>query len=464
MHSAKPAAKEAAAPPPRPLPLPLSLVVRLGMRIILGLYGLAWRALLPGLKRNERLAEGWAERTLSAGAPPQADLILHAASGGEAYLAWELLGNLPRFQPQGQSQGLPESDAPLRVLATTFTSQGLGVLNRAKDDLAPGLTLLPAYFPFDLPGRMRSFLAAVRPKAVVLLETELWPGLLAACREAGVPALVLNGRMTDKSLRGYGWLPWLWRALAPARVLAVSDADAARFGQVFGPERVGRMPNIKFDRLRFDPEPEQGASPPLSEFARLLPEGSPFVILASVRKEEEADVLKLIQALREARPRAVIGLFPRHMRRVCVWERLLGEAGVSFALRSANQKAEPGQVLVWDVFGELSGAYSLACAAFVGGSLADLGGQNFLEPLGHGVTAVTGPSWSNFAWVGEEIFDTGLVRRVPDWRGALAELSALAAGAPDRIEVRAKASAYAASRRGGAVAACQAVAECLKNA
>ncbi|MDP3428531.1 MAG: glycosyltransferase N-terminal domain-containing protein, partial [Humidesulfovibrio sp.] len=170
------------------LPLPL----RLAVRLVLGLYGLAWRALLPGLKRNERLAEGWDERTLCAGAPPRADLILHAASGGEAYLAWELLGNLPQF--------LPLNAAPLRVLATSFTSQGLGVLTKAKDDLAPGLTLLPAYFPFDLPGPMRGFLDAVQPRAVVLLETELWPGLMAACREKGVPVLVLNARMTDKSL------------------------------------------------------------------------------------------------------------------------------------------------------------------------------------------------------------------------------------------------------------------------
>ncbi|MBU1040792.1 MAG: 3-deoxy-D-manno-octulosonic acid transferase [Proteobacteria bacterium] len=422
--------------------------------MVLGLYGLAWRALLPGLKRNERLAEGWAERTLSAGAPPRADLVLHAASGGEAYLAWELLGNLPQF--------LAADAAPLTVLVTTFTSQGLGVLNRAKEDLAPGLTLVPAYFPFDLPGRMRRFLDAVKPKAVVLLETELWPGLLAACRENGVPALVLNARMTDKSLRGYGWLPWLWRALAPAQVLAVSSEDAARFGQVFGPPRgtarVGRMPNIKFDRLRFDTQL------PRPEFALLLPDSSPFIILGSVRKEEEEDVLKLIQGLLKARPRTVIGLFPRHMRRICVWERLLREAGVGFALRSANQKAEPGSVLVWDEFGELSQAFSLACAAFVGGSLADLGGQNFLEPLAHGVTAVTGPSWSNFAWVGQEIFDTGLVRKMQDWQGVLAELTALADRTPGKPEVQATASAYASTRRGGAVAACLAVAERLKNA
>ena len=451
MQGAKPATSQsptrAGAPPP------------LAVRLVLGLYGLAWRALLPGLKRNERLAEGWGQRTLAEGLPSQADLLIHAASGGEAYLAWELLRHLPDLLPPGA--------APLRVLVTTFTSQGLGVLTQARDDLAPRLALEPAYFPFDLPGNMATFLGALRPRAVVLLETELWPGLLAACRQQGVPALVLNGRMTDKSLRGYGWLPWLWRALAPARVLAVSAEDAARFGQVFGVGRVGLMPNIKFDRLRFDhlrfdAEPETRTARP--EFAELLPAGAPFLILGSVRKEEEADVLKIVQGLLAARPRAVLGLFPRHMRRVCVWERTLREAGLGFVLRSENRRAEPGQVIIWDMFGELSGAFSLARAAFLGGSLADLGGQNFLEPLAHGVTAVTGPSWSNFAWVGREIFDTGLVRRAPDWRGVLAELSALAAEPPDPAQVRATAQAYALSRRGGAEAACQAVAERLISA
>ena len=444
-------------------PAPLSLAVRAA----LGAYGLAWRALLPGLKRNGRLAEGWAERTLASGLPAEADLWLQAASGGEAYLAWELLRHLPEVLAAVLAEaGSPESPlrAPLRVLVTTFTSQGLGILKQAQADLAPGLDLRPAYFPFDLPGPMLRVLDAVRPKAVALLETELWPGLLAACRRRGVPALVLNGRMTEKSLRGYTKLPWLWRSLAPERVLAVSAPDAERFAQTFGqqgrPERVGVMPNIKFDRLRFTAGPEQ--EPPA--FAQLLPPGAPFVILASVRKEEEADVLKIIRGLLAARPGAVIGLFPRHMRWVCVWERTLREAGVGFALRSEGKTAEPGSVLVWDEFGELGQAFALSCAAFVGGSLADLGGQNFLEPLAHGVVPVTGPSWSNFAWVGREIFEAGIVRLTRDWRGVLAELTALAANTPDRDEVRARAAAYAASRRGGSLAACQAVAECLKNA
>jgi len=448
----------------------------LAVRATLGLYGLAWRATLPGLRRNKRLAEGWDARVLAAGPPPQAELWVQAASGGEAYLAWELARRLPEFLPPGRE--------PPRVLATTFTSQGLGVLERARDELAGqagAVTLLPAYFPFDLPGSMRRALKAVQPRAVVLLESELWPGLLAACREQGVPTLILNGRMTAKSLRGYSHLPWFWRALAPERVLAVSEDDAGRFGRVFGAERVDRMPNIKFDRLDFDAAPARldlagpGGEAPRGEALRgeaprgeaprgEAPRGeAPFIVLGSVRREEEDDALRIIQGLRERLPDAVIGLFPRHMQRVEAWRKLLSEAGAPFVLRSAlgqgDQAAAP--VILWDVFGELSAAFGLAACCFMGGSLAELGGQNFLEPLGHGVVPVVGPSWSNFAWVGEEVFETGLVRRAEDWRGVLDQLCALAAAPPDRAAVRAAAAEYAKSRRGGAEAACQAVAQCL---
>lgn len=436
----------------------MSAALPLGARVMLGLYGLTWRMAMPGLKRNKRLREGWEQRTLAAGPPPKADLWIQAASGGEAYLAWELLARLA---------GERQPDAPpLAVLVTTFTSQGLGILERAKAELAGGIDLHCAFVPFDLPGRMARALAAVDPKAVVLLETELWPGLLAACRERGVPALVLNARMTDKSLRGYMRLPGFWRSFAPRRVLAVSGADAARFTTIFPAAEVGTMRNIKFDRLDFAP------APPRPEIAALLPAaadgadgadevGAPFIVLGSVRRQEEEQTLRIIQGLLERLPGAVIGLFPRHMERVSAWRGLLEGAQIPFARRSAGQAARPGSVLVWDAFGELGAAFALARACFLGGSLADLGGQNFLEPLAHGVTPVIGPSWSNFAWVGEEIFSAGLVRREADWQGVLDALAALAAAPPKRDAVREEARAYAASRRGGAEAACRAVAEHL---
>lgn len=425
----------------------------LGMRALLALYGLAWRAAKPGLKHNKRLGEGWKERTLATGLPAKADLWIQSSSGGEAYLAWELLARLPKVLG---------GTARLRVFATAFTSQGLGVLEQARDALAESVDLRPAYFPLDLPGSMERVLQSVAPRAVVLLESELWPGLLAACRRRGVPALVLNARMTPKSVRRYLCTRWLWTPLFPARVLAMSEDDARRFAALFPQARTGVMQNIKFDRMNF------AASPPRAELAALLPpqqdQSPPFVALGSVRKEEEADMLRVIQGLLERFPEAVIGLFPRHMERALPWTKLLEDAKLPCALRSECQTARPGSVLVWNVFGELSAAFGLAQACFVGGSLAELGGQNFLEPLNHGVVPVIGPSWSNFAWVGEEIFASGVVRQAKDWQGVLKELCALAADPPDRELVRAAAAVYAASRRGGTQAACLAVAECLNSA
>jgi len=394
-----------------------------GARMMLGLYGLAWRAALPGLRRNKRLREGWEQRVLSAGLPARADLWIQAASGGEAYLAWELLDRLAECAP---TQGA----ARLTVFVSTFTSQGLGILGQAREALAARLDLVPAYMPFDLPGRMEQALKAIAPRAVVLLETELWPGLLAACRKTGVPALVLNARMTPKSLNGYMRLPGFWRAFSPERVLAVSDDDARRFKALFPLSRVGVMQNIKFDRLSFSP------AAPKAEIAALLQEGAPFIVLGSVRKQEEDQVLAIARGLLERHPGAVIGLFPRHMERVKAWCEALGQANIPFARRSAGQTARPGSVLVWDAFGELGSAFGLARACFLGGSLADLGGQNFLEPLAHGVVPVIGPSWSNFAWVGEEIFATGLVRQERDAQSVLDALCGLAQDIPDRQAVR----------------------------
>lgn len=423
----------------------------LGVRLALACYGLAWRVALPALRRNKRLAEGWEQRTLKAGPLPKADLWIQAASGGEAYLAWELLRRLPDVLPQDSQSRRP------RILVTTFTAQGLGVLRQAAQLLAERIELLPAWFPFDLPGRMEEALAAVSPRAVVLLETELWPGLLAACRRQGVDALVLNARMTEKSRKGYAHMPGFWKALSPRRVMAVSPDDAGRFAELFPPAAVSVMPNIKFDRLDFS------AAPQARDLGQLLPEGkaAPFVVLGSVRKQEEAEALQIVKGLLARVPGVVVGLFPRHMERVPAWAEALSKAGVPFSRRSAEAAATPGSVILWDAFGELGAAFGLARTCFLGGSLAELGGQNFLEPLAHGVIPVIGPSWSNFAWVGAEIFDAGLARREKHWQGVLSSLAELALNPPPRAAVLQEAERYAKSRRGGALAACQAVAEYL---
>jgi 3-deoxy-D-manno-octulosonic-acid transferase len=415
-------------------------------------YSLGWKAALPLLKFNHRLRDGWEQRILSGGLPAPAHLWMQAASGGEAYLAWEVLKNL-------QSP----LDETLRVLVTTNTLQGYQTLVRAAEEInagKKGLAVQPWYFPFDAPDLMDRMAAQVRPRTALILETEIWPGFLRALKRNGTKILLANGRMTTKSLAGYLTWPTLFRELAPDAVMAVSETDARRFGTLFGRERIWVMPNIKFDRMGdFTPLPRKDN--PLKD---IIPQNADFAVFGSVRKEEETPVRQLVAGLMRRRPKTILGLFPRHMHHLDLWRKCVNETGVNWTLRSnLTGPAEPGTVVLWDAFGELVPAYGLAKAAFVGGSLAPMGGQNFLEPLTCGVTPVTGPHWKNFAWVGREIIDSGLAVEAGDWRDALDGLAAILDSPEPRKTVAARARAYIKDRRGGAKAVCKRLADFINN-
>ena len=413
-------------------------------------YGAGWRAALPFLMRNARLAAGMAQRTLETPLP-RADLWLQASSAGEAALAVELARNLP-------------SRGTVTILVTTSTDQGYGLVEQAAAGLAaerPGLRLIPAYQPFDAPRLAARAVDQVRPKALVLLETELWPGLLLACREAGVPVVVVNGRMATKSLARYLLWPRLWREVAPERVLAVSEADSLRFSALFGAGRVAVMPNMKFDRVATS----ASENPAGAALSRLLPEDTPFLVLGSVREQEEAALSGVLSRVLAARPETVVGLYPRHMYRITGWRARLTSWQLPWVLRSkADGVLAPGTVLLGDVFGELAAAYVLARAAFVGGSLARLGGQNFLEAAAAGVVPVIGPHWKNFAWVGREILAEGLAVEVPGPDALAGALLARLAEPESRPAVRARLAVFVDSRRGGTRQACETLASFLDRA
>lgn len=397
-------------------------------------YDLAWRLVIPALSRNPRLREGYGQRRLDDPLPA-ADVWIQAASVGEAYLALELVNCLPR---------------DVRTLVTTNTSQGMEVLRQGLARNGHELTEA-AYFPFDRPALMEKALEQADPKAVVLLESELWPGLLMACRRADVPCLVVNGRMRTESLAHY--LAWqaLWRRIRPVESWGVSDADAMRLAILFGRSNSGVMHNIKFDRVHLGRLADYQENP----LSGIIRENSPFVVLGSVRRVEEEDVSWVIADILEARPRTVVGLFPRHAKRLHSWRLILDGLGIKWVLRSDVDKPVAGRVILWDTFGELDAAYQLARTCFVGGSLRPLGGQNFLEPLGAGLVPAIGPYWDNFAWVGSQIVESGLVRQVQD----AAELSqALLQGLESprpRQEVLEEAAEFISRRQGGAAHACE---------
>ncbi|WMW64595.1 glycosyltransferase N-terminal domain-containing protein [Nitratidesulfovibrio liaohensis] len=349
------------------------------------------------------------------------------------------------------------------MLLTSCTRQGVEVLEKARDwaaEYRPGLRVQVRYVPFDEPNLMRRALDQARPCAVALLETELWPGLLSACAARGIPVAVVNGRMTPRTLAGYLLTPDFWRGLAPARIAAISPDDAQRFGLLFGHDRTSVMPNIKFDRALPQPERSDASGVPGARdvpglAGTILRKSAPLVVLGSVREEEEAALLPVIQRILQERPDVDIAVAPRHMHRIPAWVNALEQAGLPWELRSRRTAAPSsdvsarGTVLIWDVFGELAALYASAAAVFVGGSLARLGGQNFLEPLAHGVVPCVGPSRENFAWVGDGLDEAGLLTEVADG-DALAEALLQQLRSPLRREVvRHRFEEWMAPRRGG---------------
>jgi len=410
----------------------------------LGFYDLSWRMALPWLKLNQRLAEGYDQRAWKDALPVAADLWIQGASVGESFLALELLKNL-------------QIERPIKILLTANTRQGIDILDQALPALLSGRNQIQAgvrYFPFDKPSIMAAAVAAIRPKCMVLLEAEIWPGLLRALKAQRCRSIIVNGRITDKSLNRYHLWPSIWKTLRPDRVLAISAADADRFGWLFGRDGVDVMANIKFDRMT----PSGAVDDEHGAIKSILPAGAPFLVLASVRQEEESEVKEIVREIARKQPQAVMGLFPRHIQRLRYWQDALTGLGRRWVLRSAvSDPVSAGTIMLWDTFGELMPAYRLAHAAFIGGSLAPLGGQNFLEAIISGVIPVSGPSWQNFAWVGQEIIDVGLLRIADDWRQAAALILRDIEAPRSRAEVIETAHRFFETRRGGTDQACRAI-------
>jgi 3-deoxy-D-manno-octulosonic-acid transferase len=413
-------------------------------------YDLIWKAALPFLKLNRRLAEGINQRLFISSLPEPANIWIQAASVGEAFLAVDLV---KRLRP----------DRAVSVLLTTNTLQGKNILDR----FIPETSSMPhiirtqsAFFPFDRPTIMHRAVQLIRPDLMILLEAEIWPAHLAALKNTVTPIIVVNGRLSSKSLRRYRFWPSLWHRMAPDRVLAMSVADAHRFAVLFGRDRVKVINNLKFDRLDFQHPTAELSNPLRSLFER----EAKILVLGSVRREEEENVNRIVSRIRSVQPKTVICIFPRHTQRLDAWSAILDRQHNPWTLRSRIVgSVSPGSVILWDSYGELVQAYELCRAAFVGGSLVPLGGQNFLEAMASGVVPIIGPHWDNFFWVGKEVVARGLVRIAADWRQAADLLAADLAAKPKRETVRQKALRFVQERQGGMASACRLIEGYMRN-
>jgi 3-deoxy-D-manno-octulosonic-acid transferase len=347
--------------------------------------------------RRRRLERPPLKHRLGWGLPPvpHDGLWVQAVSVGEVAVARPLLVELRRRHPE----------LPLLLSSTTATGLALGSSNQVADVVLP--------FPVDLPGPVRRFLDAARPRLVVLVETELWPELLAGCQARGIPVAQVNARISDSSLRGYRAARWALRALLRpiSLVLAQGEEERRRLVSLgIPPDKIRVTGNIKFDAA-----PARPAAPELPHRLQELATGRPVWVAGSTMHGEEQAVLASLLRLPEAN-RPFLLLAPRHPDRAGEVVKLALARGLRVVRRTAIGAApEPCDVVVLDTVGELAALYGLASVAFVGGSLVRSGGHNPIEPARFGVPVLTGPHIRNFALIYRDFIAAG----APDRAGAL---------------------------------------------
>jgi 3-deoxy-D-manno-octulosonic-acid transferase len=251
------------------------------------------------------------------------------------------------------------------------------------------------YFPIDLPWVVRGAFRALRPRVLVLAESELWPNVLAECAGQRLPVVVVNARVSDRSLPRYQRLRRWWRPFLEmlTLVLAQSAEDARRFVAIGVPEvrvRVG-------GNLKFDARPPQSA-PVVEQLRARLPQGAKVLVAGSTLEDEERVLLEAWPAICARVPNAVMVLAPRHPERFARVAALARESKVPLVQRSLwdGSAVAVGSVFLLDSIGELGSVYCLATMAFVGGSLVPAGGHNPLEPARLAVPVVMGPHYENF--------------------------------------------------------------------
>ncbi len=348
---------------------------------VLGVGLLAYLPAFLARRRGTGYGRDLAQRLgrVGDGLPPEPRCWIHAVSVGESAASVPLV--------EGIRQRWPE----LGVVVSTITPTGARIV---AERLAG--TAVHRYFPIDLPGPVRRALDAARPRFFIAIETELWPNFLRALARRRVPAMIANGRISDRSFRRYRWVRGLMRrVLADVSVFAMQTDEDARRVIALGapPSRVVVTGNLKSDLV---PEATDDAAPAWRGRLRLDAD-TRLWIAGSTHRGEEAIVLDAFLRARTRCPTLALLLAPRHPERAGEVEELIRARGLTAARRSRlPADAAPGAVVILDTVGELAALYALAEVVFVGGSLVPIGGHNVLEPAMRGKPVLMGPHLSNF--------------------------------------------------------------------
>jgi 3-deoxy-D-manno-octulosonic-acid transferase len=395
---------------------------------------LAWQAVRHG-KYRHNLRERLGSLPAALNARQQPSIWIHAVSVGEVLAARALLPGLRTRYP----------DLPVFVSTTTRT--GREVAEAQLRDVA-GLF----YFPLDFAWVVRRVVRRIRPRLFVVVETEIWPHVLRACRRHGVPAVLVNARISDRSFPRYRAVRALLRRVLAdfSRICAQSDRSATRLLEIGAPaDRVVMTGSLKYDALDWSlPDRPLGAHtawPALQALAT-----RPVFVAASTLRGEDELVLDAFEALRARVSDAALLLAPRHPERFDEVADLVRRRGHVMTRRTALGVGASftGDVLVLDTVGELASLFGFASVVFVGGSLVDRGGHNVLEPALFARAIVVGPSMHNFPDIAEAFLEAGAMVQVESGDGLTREVLDLMIDAGRRDALGQAARALAESHRG----------------
>lgn len=388
-----------------------------GLRMLLFFYNIAlFAALVVGapwwlwrLATTPKCGEGLLERLgrvpkrLTRGfsvSDARPSIWVHAVSVGEVLAVTRLVKTLESTMP----------NYAVVVSTTTRTGQKL-----ARERFDPNRVF---YFPLDLPWAVRAYLKVLKPKVLILTETEFWPNLLGGCYRRRIPVAVVNARISDRSWPRYEKLPLLWHPLLRrlSRVLAQSQTDVDRLLAIgCRPESVSVAGNLKFD-VRTTEEAEG------TRQLKSMTGAMRFIVAGSTLEGEEAVLLDAWPSLLAVEPQLVMVIAPRHPERFPAVAALLEKSGYLWCKRSdwtshparaqhiAARPLLPGEIVLLDCIGELASIYSLATVAFIGGSLVPAGGHNPLEPAQFAVPIVMGPHYANFTAITDSLRDADALR------------------------------------------------------
>lgn len=371
------------------------------------LLGLGFLILLPRFLfdafRHGKYVAGFRERlglvnSLNTNGRPL--IWIHCVSVGETQAARPLIQGLKKRFP----------DHSIAISTTTLTGQNIA------REVFKGQVEKVFYFPFDWRWIIRKTLSAVNPTLILIMETELWPNFLRECQARGLPVAIVNGRLSGQSFRRYKMISgFMSRVLGALSLAAVqTEADAERLRALgLDAAKIFVTGSTKFDAVA-EPSTDKLTTDFRERFK--LDSGAPLILAASTHAPEERILLNALRQVlsgSQLKPRLMIA--PRHPERFREVAALIQGSGFQSTKRTAATSPSDGlcDVVLLDSIGELTAAYTLASIVFVGGSIANTGGHNILEPAAAGVPVITGAHTFNFKQIVETFVDAEAVIQLP---------------------------------------------------